>query len=224
MRIAQPPGTKGSLKWLQRAVACRPDLLQPAALPPLVWVSPLAGDDFAEYRDAAFLARLGLGHLAPALAGFWPRRGPQWDALARFDGGVVLVEAKAHLPEFESPPSAAGPTSRARIAQAFAQVQEGLGLAPSDWSQRFYQYANRLAHLWWLRAQGVEAHLLLAGFLGDTDLAGPATPEPWRAAYARADATLGLPSGHALAPFVHHVFPPVAALEPPFATPAPGLC
>ena len=300
MRVAQPEGTRGSLKWMQRAVAWRPDVLQPGALPPLDWVSPLAWDDFAEYRDAAFLARLGLDGLAPALAAFWPRRGPQWDGLARFDGGVVLAEAKAHLAEFDSPASAAGATSAAQIAAAFAKVQADLqhgpavldsefavsetsspavsvgvmpvpeksdpslkglrepasatprqtaaspGVAdppaahpippghaplsrqttmaapqgkhppdPPRWDRVYYQYANRLAHLWFLRAQGVDAHLLLIGFLGDTERGGPSDAEDWHAAYSRADAALGLPRRHALTPFIHHLSPDTAVLTTP---------
>jgi hypothetical protein len=46
---------RGSLKWLRRAVAPRPDLLQPAAPPEVRWVSPFEPDDFAEHRDAAFV-------------------------------------------------------------------------------------------------------------------------------------------------------------------------
>lgn len=211
MRIPQPPGTKGSLKWLQRAVNQRPDLVQPTDLPPLTWVSPLVGDDHAEYRDAAFLARLGLAPLAPALADFWPRRGPQWDGLATFPGGVVLVEAKAHLPEFRSPPCAAGPASGARIAAAFEQVQRALDLPLTRWDRRYYQYANRLAHLWWLRAQGIEAHLLLVGFLHDAESAGPTDPAEWHAAVAVAEAALRL-EPNPLGPFIHHVMPDTRAL------------
>lgn len=212
MRIPQPIGTKGSLKWMQRAVLHRPDLLQPAALPPLTWLSPLRDDDFAEYRDAAFLKRLGLDYLTPALRTFWPPRGPQWDGLAQFPGGVALVEAKAHLPELASPPCAAGPRSLARIKTRLAQTRTALKLPDRPWHRRHYQYANRLAHLWWLRAQGVNAHLLLIGFLGDRESGGPDHPGAWHEALARADAALGLPARHALTRFIHHLFPDVRAL------------
>lgn len=212
MRIEQNPGQKGSLKWMQRAVADAPGLLQPACLAPLTWVSPLAADGFAEYRDGAFLRKLGLGDLAPALADFWPRRGPQWDGLAIFDGGVVLAEAKSHLREFDTPPSAAGPASARRIAAAFARVQGALGIAPAQrWEQRFYQYANRLAHLWWLRDQGVNAHLLLIGFLNDNAMNGPSSGTEWQRAVARAEAVLGL-TPNPLAPAIHHLHLDVRAL------------
>jgi hypothetical protein len=212
MRIPQPEGTRGSLMWLQACVERAPELLAHPACGPVRWVSPLRDDGFAEYRDADFLGRLGLAHLAPALAQFWPRRGPQWDALGLSPRGPVLVEAKAHLREFVSPASAAGPASRARIAAAFAAVQHDLGLPPHDWTGAWYQYANRLAHLWWLRRQGVEAALLFVSFTHDPTLGAPATRADWHAAFARADAALGLPAGHALAAHVHHVYPDVRAL------------
>lgn len=212
MRIEQPEGHKGSLKWMQRAVNTSPHRLQPDRLPPLTWVSPLAADGFAEYRDGGFLRRLGLGPLAPALADFWPARGPQWDGLATFPGGVVLAEAKAHLREFDTPPSAAGPTSARRIAAAFSQVQSALGLTPrAPWHRRFYQYANRLAHLWWLREQGINAHLLLIGFLNDPDLNGPSSTAEWHDAIAGAEEALGL-TPNPLAFALHTLHPDVRDL------------
>lgn len=218
MRIPQPLGTKGSLKWMQRAVQHRPDLLQPVALPPLTWVSPTPQDAFAEYRDAGFLRCLNLETLAPHLDAFWPRRGPQWDGLATFPGGgVVLAEAKAHLAEFETSRSAAGPASAARIAAAFAQVQTDLSITPpAPWDRTCYQYANRLAHLWWLRAQGVNAHLLMIGFLGDAEVDGPRSGLAWDQAYARAETALGLvPGNHPLSPHIHRLSPETRALNAP---------
>lgn len=213
MRIPQPLGSRGSLKWIQRAVATRPDLLQPAALPPIRWISPLAADDHAEYRDAGFLERIGQPHLAPALGAFWPGHGPQWDALGLAGGTPVLVEAKAHVAEFMTPASQAGPESLARIRAALAMVQTDLGAAPGrDWSQLFYQYANRLAHLWFLHRHGVPAHLLLMGFLNDHDMGGPAAHETWEAAHHLADHVLGLPRRHALHGHVHLLTPDVAGL------------
>ena len=199
---------------MQRAVAQHPDLLRPPGMASLDWRSPLAEDDHAEYRDASFLDRLGLGAHREALAAFWPTRGPQWDGLALGpDGAVILAEAKAHVREFLSPPSAASEKSRGKIDAAFAAVRGDLDVTTrTDWCEVFYQYANRLAHLWFLRREGVDAHLLLVGFLGDADMGGPRTAEAWRAAYLCADHALGLRHGHALRPFIHHVYPEVATL------------
>ncbi len=149
MRVAQPPGDKGSLKWLQVSVERRPDLLQPSTLGSRIdWLSPLRCDNWAEYRDASFLACLGLSHLADDLAEFWPRRGPQWDALGRSGDKVILVEAKSHLREFLTPATQATNASRSKIERAFRTVHQLEGIEPpSDWTRCFFQLANRIAHL-----------------------------------------------------------------------------
>lgn len=213
MRAPQPEAVRGSQKWLQRAIERRPGLLAPDGAP-IRWLSPLREDAFAEYRDAAFLDRLGLGAHADALKAFWPARGPQWDGLGWSEGAPVLVEAKAHLSEFLSPPSKASPASRNWIEQALQEVQRDLGAAPGcDWSARFYQYANRLAHLWWLHRQGIGGTLLFVSFIGDADMVGPHDPGVWSAAFSVADYALGLPKRHALSAHVRHVHPDVAALR-----------
>lgn len=212
-RIVQAPGRKGSQKWLQRMVAEAPERLQPPGLAPLRWLSPLEADGYAEYRDADFLARLGLAHLGDDLARFWPRGGPVWDGLALAGDAVVLVEAKSHLGEARSSPCAArSAVSRAAIAQALALVQADLiadpdARAKADWMRHFYQYANRLAHLWWLHRQGIAAHLLLVGFVGDAQMRGPTRAADWQGLYAQADALLGLGAAHPLSAHVHHLHP-----------------
>ena len=216
MRAGQPEGQRGSLKWIQKAVEKRPDTLQPSDLGRINWLSPTRHDDFAEYRDEAFLRLLGLSHLDASLNDFWPRRGPQWDALGKAGDSVVLVEAKAHIGEFLTPGSKASDRSLQKIDAAFAQVRRSLtATGATDWSVTYYQYANRIAHLWWLRKNGVDAHLLFVSFLGDSDPAikGPRCKETWRAAYDAADYALGLKKNHKLSRFVHHVMPEVADLN-----------
>lgn len=216
-RIPQKPAMRGSQKWLQRAVAHAPHLLQPPGLPPLTWRSPLGNDDFAEYSDAAFLQRLGLDHLVPLIGGFWPRGGPVWDGLAIAGKAVVLVEAKAHLREAISTPCAATATeSRARISAALADARGALGGDDrSDWMRVFFQQANRLTHLHWLVAQGVDAHLLQVGFCGDHAMRLPGTAEAWQAMDMAVLHALGLGQAHPLAGRVHHLHPPVALLSGP---------
>ncbi|WP_170624659.1 MULTISPECIES: hypothetical protein [unclassified Ruegeria] len=214
MRIIQPKGTKGSLKWIQAAVDRCPEVLQPRKLPTIEWVSPLEEDDYAEYRDAAFLNRLGIGHLTASLKDFWPQRGPQWDALGLTSHGPVLVEAKAHIREFFSPPSQAGQRSREQINRAFATVRADLGIGDHvNWSELYYQYANRLAFLWWLREHGVDAKLLFVSFLNDSEMGGPQHAETWDAAFAAADYALGLPRQNKLRSHIYHVTPDVREIS-----------
>lgn len=220
MRVVPAKADKGSQYWLQRAVCEQwddlnaPLLARCAGAGTLVWLSPSADDQFAEYRDAAFLARIGKPELASELRKFWPDRGPQWDGLATTDANhVILIEAKAHIGEFCSPYSQASETSLAMIRAALDQTAKSLGVKAShlhNWAQHFYQYANRLAHLHWLREHNVDAKLALVGFIGDSEMKGPASHEAWDAAYRIADHVLGLSSSHKLSKHVIHVFPDVA--------------
>lgn len=219
-RITQPPGTKGSLRWIQLAVNERWEALDEPILAKLPratcieWRSPLERDDFAEYRDGDFLDQIGLDRLRPALKEFWPERGPQWDALGVSDrGDVLVVEAKAHVVEMCSPGTAAGPESRERINRALVSCADHLGarVSRAAWTDHFYQLANRMAHLHFLREHGVPAYLVLVNFLNDPDMKGPTTPEAWEAAYEVAFHVMGLPKRHVLAQYVIEVFPDVSA-------------
>lgn len=210
-RIPNATATKGSQRWLQELAEHNPSALQPAGLPDLEWISPRAQDDWAEYRDGAMLLKLGLEHLETSLSEFWPRGGRVWDGLACAGDTVVLVEAKSHVPEFLSSPSAArSPRSQEMIRQALERTRLQLGADDrSNWARVFFQYANRLAHLWWLRQSDVDAKLLFVSFVGDVEMKGPSTPEVWDAAFQTADHALGLPARHPLRQHVMHVHPVV---------------
>jgi len=220
-RFPQPSDGRGSLKWIQRAVNDPDRRLDTEILGRIPgargieWLSPLESDGFAEYRDAAFLERCGLGHLFGTLGQFWPARGPQWDALGRTDSGdILLVEAKAHIGEICSPGTQAGPVSLARIRAALTGTSAALRAEPrAPWDTTFYQLANRLAHLHFLRSNKVAAWLVLVNFVGDEGMDGPASPESWRAAYQVVWHVMGLPKRHALSPYLIEVFPHVAAYE-----------
>jgi len=127
-----------------------------------VWVSPLESERFAEYRDGQFLAALGLSRLHDGLAEFWPEGGPRWDGLAivnnpaRSDGlAYLLVEAKSYPEVAFGPGCRAQPDSRRAIETALRATRTWAGADESaDWQGRLYQYANRLAHVYFLREKG----------------------------------------------------------------------
>jgi hypothetical protein len=216
-RIEQPPGERGSLKWLQQAInvdfATLNELIVPrlSGATSICWRSPLADDQYAEYRDVDFLDRIGASQLAGELAGFWPSRGPQWDALARCDdNNILLVEAKAHIGELCSPPSRAGPESSKRIKAALEETASFIGADPlAPWSSVFYQVANRLAHLYFLRKFGIKAWLVLINFIGDREMGGPSSAAEWMAAYQIVWHVLGIPKRHKLSAYIIEVFPAV---------------
>lgn len=221
MRVAQTRGARGSLKWIQR-LANDPgaplDALLTAATGQstrLSILSPRESDDFAEYRDRAFLDLIGRGDLDVARRAFWPARGPQWDAVARgADGAIWLFEAKAHLDEMLSPPCAASGPSREMIETALAQAAAALGARPrAAWTACFYQLANRLAWTSFLRAQGVDARLALVNIIGDADMKGPQSREEWQSALHVAFHVMGLPRRHALSPHMVEIYPDCRSLS-----------
>lgn len=203
MRVPQRIGSHGSLKWIQHVVARQPELLRDGfaaagalqATDAITWVSPRGDDEWAEYRDGSFLQKLGCDQLLSALSHFWPTGGPQWDALGRGPGkNVFLIEAKAHVSEMDSNCHASG-AARALIQQSLSQAKIACGADPdADWFTGYYQLANRLAHLHFLRRNQVPAWLGLVYFLNDHDLSGPQTSGGWHHDLAVVSEHLGLPS------------------------------
>ena len=109
--VVQSQGTKDSLKWIQHVGNECPDVLSNPVIDAIgadkeqlvEWLSPKADDDYSEYRDQAFLDFLGIKLAKTSLNDFWPKRGPQWDALGRIEHKTYfLVEAKAHVSEKSS--------------------------------------------------------------------------------------------------------------------------
>lgn len=227
MRVAASEDeARGSLKWIRAAVNDRQSILdrhvvESCGLAPDItveWVSPLASDDYAEYRDHSFLNRLGVELTHRSLEGFWPRLGPQWDALARTsDGQYLLVEAKANIPEIVSSKTGASGHSRTNIEASLEETKRFLGIDETiPWSgRRLYQYANRLAHLYLLRELNkIPARLVFVYFVGDKAVNGPETIAEWKAALTVAKLVLGIGKQHRRAGFVHDVFIDVSDLEP----------
>ncbi|HEY8536298.1 MAG TPA: hypothetical protein VIL25_07605, partial [Vicinamibacterales bacterium] len=134
------------------------------------------------------------------LEAFWPERGPRWDGLARLhfaDGeppGVLLVEAKSHVSELTGEPCEAVEASRRRIEQRLTGIASRFGIleVPACWLEDCYQYINRLAHLFFLRDQGVDAWLVHLYFAGDWDK--PTSEDAWRRAIETLRHRMGLPA------------------------------
>jgi len=217
MRCPQRKGERGSLKWIQRAVNNHPQLLDSSILSQLPkansiqWRSPLERDEYAEYRDAQFLELVEAENLSEELSSFWPRKGPQWDALALSDkGDVLLVEAKAHIGELCSPPAYARDGSLKQIEEALNETISFLDAEPrAPWTGCFYQLANRLAHLYFLRTRDVPAWLVLINFVNDTDMDSPGSEAEWKAAYQVVWHVLGLNRHHRLSRYVIELYPAV---------------
>jgi hypothetical protein len=182
---------------------------------PLQWLAPKR-PDCREVRDGLW-GLAGLPGDTPQAAGWWPARGPVWDAVARVPGmqhGVLLVEAKSHLAELRSPGTAAGGTRLELIEQSLAEVKADLGVpAATSWTARYYQVANRLAFVWFMRDHGIDAWLLSVYFVADSfDPDGgrlfPRERAEWEQAIHDAHTRLSIPARHRLSDFVFDAFVP----------------
>jgi hypothetical protein len=102
------------------------------------------------------------------------------------------------------------------ILRALAETKRHLGVEEHrDWISPYYQMANRLAFLYFLRErQRFPAWLLFVYFVGDEFwsgnrlIVGPQSPEDWEALIASAYDGLGLDRVNPLSPFVTHLFLP----------------
>jgi hypothetical protein len=124
----------------------------------------------------------------------------------------LLVEAKAHVGELCTPPTHAGPESSEKIRAALDEAALYIDAEPrAPWSTAFYQLANRIAHLYFLRKHGIKAWLVLINFTGDTEMKGPSCEAEWRAAYQVVWHVLGIRKRHKLSDYIVDIFPHVGA-------------
>ena len=232
MRIPQERGTKGSLKWIQTLINQFPSILGKGirtelslSVKNIEWLSPLISDDLAEYRDDDFLELLGLSDHTDKLHDFWPTRGPQWDALGRIppSGPYLLVEAKANIPEVMSESQAKSEKSIRQIRESIHKTQVFLNCESSiDWMTGFYQYANRVAHLYFLRELcSIDAYLVFVYFLNDFTYI-PTSKDEWRGAIQVQKQIMGL-TRHRLQNHIREVFIDVKRIEAEQITPVDDL-
>ncbi|NMQ06847.1 hypothetical protein E4Q08_17125 [Candidatus Accumulibacter phosphatis] len=214
-RRTRPATTQRSEHWLRVAVNQYEVVLNQRvqtalgidATDTIEWLSPVRSDDFAEYFDQEFVDRLGLGELDVPLNDFWPKSGPRWDGLARTKSGkLILVEAKAYIEEAVDYKSKAGADSKARISKALATAKAAFrATADANWEEPLYQYANRLAHLYYLRELNKrDAYLLFVYFANAPDVPNPCTSAHWEGAIRLAEKCLGL-GAHPFRPYIGSV-------------------
>jgi len=189
------------------------------AAAPIRWVSPLEQERFREYKDAAFLQALNVSRLRSLLAQFWPPSGPRWDALGSISPisrpepqAIILVEAKSSPDEVFSFGCRANEKSRPLIEHSLARTRTWLGAAETNadnWMGALYQYANRLAHLYFFREIAhIEAWLVNIYFI--TDPRTPTSLAEWQYLTMDIKNMLGLP---AAIPYTVDVFLPAYRRE-----------
>jgi len=225
----QKSNSHGSLKNLQVAINVKKKYLD-AEISKVIgkqmniyWKSPRQLDDYTEYRDEDFLIMLGaLNRIRYPLINFWPKKGPQWNALGVYkdsddsdDEIIILVEAKANIPEMVSPGTKAGTNSRRKIENSLDEVKKYLNISNDiDWTGTFYQYVNRIAHLYYLREKNqIKAYLLFIYFINDITVHGPKTKDEWLGAIQTMECYLGLAKKHKLRKYIHDIFIDVNTLN-----------
>jgi len=175
--------------------------------------APLRDD--REFKGLEFLTDI---HILEKWAHFWPQSGnaQNWDAVGRavIEGkeAWVLVEAKAHVEEVKSRCGATSSQSRAQIMGILAEVRENLGATEQPlehWLEPYYQFANRLAVLYFLDREGIAAHLVNLYFYGERERSGwrcPQNASEWEEVIRNEEAWLGIRRDGGLMERVHHVF------------------
>jgi hypothetical protein len=182
----------------------------------LEWVYPNEARDGKEPQGLSFLT--DRPDVRAEWANFWPTRGRQlsWDGVARLverdrQSEWLLFEAKANQSEFCTPASTASKAGgKTQIEKALNVTKRRLGVYRFfDWMGSYYQYANRLAVLYFLTEKVnpvVPAHLVFVYFVGDKFPDGcrcPANQTEWEELIRARQLTLGLPTEHALKDQIH---------------------
>lgn len=177
----------------------------------LEWLSPIKDDDYAEYVDQDFINRLGIdSKITKPLKDFWPNGGANWDGLAKDKDTVFIMEAKAHISEQMVDSTKATPKSLELIEKSLAETKAFLNVKSDiSWCKgNYYQYANRLAHLYYLREiNKIDAHLLFIYFLNDKTVTEKnETKEAWEKSITEVYKSLKLERENKLSDFIHHIY------------------
>lgn len=108
----------------------------------------------------------------------------------------MTPSSMAPIPEAASPGTRASPESLKLISSSLEEARHWYApKANASWSDTFYQYANRLAHHYFLReVNKVPSKLVFVYFIHDTDMSGPENESEWHGAIRLLHAALGLPA------------------------------
>lgn len=173
-----------------------------------IW-QPLGYDAPGEARLEQFGPHAMPRHPAwPALSSWWLKhaRGantPNWDIVLSCEvegqAGLILVEAKANVPELGEGGKRNLPEASARSQENHQQIAAAIEEARLALALRFptigisrdrhYQLSNRIAFAWKLASLGVPTVLLYLGFTGDEGIGDVGEPfaddAHWQATFRR---------------------------------------
>ena len=170
---------KGSRFWMQECInnedlleRLNKDILNAADLSGIdlnviEWLSPLADNNYKEYQlSQTFLCEnFGLENFDFS---FWPKRGPQWDAIGIADDKtIILVEAKAHLGEWSSYLSSKNHDNTRLIKKAITEVFSDYGGDETKRTHGYYQLSNRIVFWHRFKQYNHPCVLILLNFTND---------------------------------------------------------
>jgi hypothetical protein len=162
-----------------------------------------------EYTGIGFLDEKFKSELSEKWNIYWPQSGnvQNWDAVIYCSPIVpnknlkdkwVVIEAKAHIKEFEGIPCGAeNISSKNKIAGAFELTKKRFKINTSnDWLKKYYQLANRLAFINFMLDNGIECSLLNIYFVNGwpSDPKNVPTVEIWKNKIDEAYSYLGINS------------------------------
>ena len=166
-------------------------------------------DEQREWQGIEFIHQ---SNVRAAWSGFWPTTGNSqcWDAVGKRSSGEqdewILVEAKALERELIGSGCQATDPGRKQIAQALLQTYNCISCtnhatipSPFDkaWFGSYYQYASRLAVLYFLQLQGISARLVNIYFTKEIHIGWNDCPQSaagWDMSLDTLYSALGLPS------------------------------
>jgi hypothetical protein len=138
---------------------------------------------------------------------FWPQTAnvQNWDLVGQvqYDDHYewLLVEAKAHLDEIKSGCKAIKPSSMQTIRSVLKKTSKAFGCHSTDiekWLKPYYQYANRLAVLYFLMKEckpPIKSRLLFLYFYGDKrsdSMRCPQSEQEWQPSIDKVHKWLGI--------------------------------
>lgn len=125
------------------------------------WYSPLAKENFKEYKLVEFFNKNNIFDISKLNIEELSKIKAQWDAIGVApDGTLILVEAKAHTKEFENNTKMTDDSIIAKL------IKDALGDDPI-WLTKYYQLGNRYTYLNCLINAGIKTRLVYIYFVDD---------------------------------------------------------
>lgn len=147
---------KGSKYWMQEIVnndSLKEELGRRLGRESLKWISPLANDSYDEYQLTENKLKQEIPELENMDFSFWPKRGPEWDAIALSEdrSELYLFEAKSYKNEMRKGMGATDKDSIYKIKESMKKTCEEFYENVYDekiWEGKYYQLGNRLTFLY----------------------------------------------------------------------------